>query len=89
MAEEKKKEKEKEKEKENEKEKEKKEQNLNFQNEFLSNFRKSGKQLTFYLVNGLPIKAKILSFDNFTVLVEKEDKKKMLIYKHAISSISE
>ncbi len=58
------------------------------QDEFLSNAKSSKKELTFYLVNGLPIKGKVKGYDNFTVKVDKEGKI-LLIYKHAISTISE
>ncbi len=61
---------------------------VSMQDEFLSSAKANKKELTFYLVNGLPIKGKIKAFDNFTVLVEKEGKN-MLIYKHAISTIAE
>lgn len=61
---------------------------VSMQDEFLSSAKANKKELTFYLVNGLPIKGKIRAFDNFTVLVEK-DGKNMLIYKHAISTIAE
>lgn len=37
-------------------------------------------------MNGVQIKGKLLSFDNFIILVEVE-KKQNLIYKHAVSTI--
>ena len=37
-------------------------------------------------MNGVPIRGRVLSFDNFTILLEV-DKKQNLIYKHAISTI--
>ena len=43
-------------------------------------------EITIYLVNGVPIKGRVLSFDNFTILIEVE-KKQNLIFKHAISTI--
>ncbi len=61
---------------------------VSMQDEFLSNAKANKKELTFYLVNGLPIKGKVKTFDNFTILVEKEGKN-LLIYKHAISTIAE
>lgn len=61
-------------------------QTNNLQDVFLNTSRKDKIDITVYLVNGVPIKGKVLSFDNFTVLLEV-DKKQNLIYKHAISTM--
>jgi len=53
---------------------------------FLNTARKEKIEVTFYLVNGVPIKGKVLSFDNFTILLDV-DKRQNLIYKHAISTM--
>ncbi len=58
----------------------------NLQDVFLNNARKEKCEITIYLVNGVPIKGRVLSFDNFTLLVEV-DKKQNMIYKHAVSTI--
>lgn len=58
------------------------------QDDFLSSAIKKNLELTFYLMNGLPIKARVLEYDNFTIKVEKE-KRQLLIFKHAISTIAE
>lgn len=58
----------------------------NLQDVFLNNARKEKCEITIYLVNGVPIKGRVLSFDNFTILVEV-DKKQNMIYKHAVSTI--
>ncbi len=58
----------------------------NLQDFFLNNARKEKCDITIYLVNGVPIKGKVLSFDNFTILMEV-DKKQNLIYKHAVSTL--
>ncbi len=63
------------------------EKHLPAQNEYLLNAKKHNKELTFYLISGLPIKGKIKQFDNFTILIDK-DGHDMLIFKHAISTIS-
>jgi host factor-I protein len=38
------------------------------------------------LLNGVPLKGRVVSFDNFTIVLENETKQN-LIYKHAISTI--
>jgi len=58
----------------------------NLQDIFLNTVRKDKVEITIYLVNGVPVKGRILSFDNFTILLEV-DKKQNLIFKHAISTI--
>lgn len=58
----------------------------NLQDIFLNSSRKNRIEITIFLMNGVPIKGKVLSFDNFTILIEV-DKKQNLIYKHAISTM--
>ena len=58
----------------------------NLQDVFLNNARKEKCDITVYLVNGVPLKGKVISFDNFTLMIEI-DKKQNMIYKHAISTI--
>jgi len=57
------------------------------QDQFLNASRKDKVDITIYLVNGVPIKGRVLSFDNFTILLEV-DKRQNLIYKHAVSTIA-
>ncbi|TAL39471.1 MAG: RNA chaperone Hfq [Spirochaetes bacterium] len=61
-------------------------QTKNLQDNYLNLARKERVDMTIYLMNGVPIKGKVLSFDNFTILVEV-DKRQNLIYKHAVSTI--
>ncbi|HOK03044.1 MAG TPA: RNA chaperone Hfq [Spirochaetota bacterium] len=58
----------------------------NLQDVFLNSARKNKTEITVFLVNGVPIKGRVVSFDNFTILLEV-DKKQNLIYKHAISTM--
>ena len=60
----------------------------NIQDAFLNAARKADIPVSIYVTNGYLINgAKILSFDNFSVLVEAGGNQ-MLIYKHAISTIT-
>ena len=56
------------------------------QDGFLAQTRRSGCQVTVFLVNGFQIRGTISAFDAFTVVVTS-DGKQNLIYKHAISTI--
>jgi len=58
----------------------------NLQDIFLNSARKDRIEITIFLMNGVPIKGKVLSFDNFTILIDV-DKRQNLIYKHAISTM--
>lgn len=61
-------------------------QTKNLQDMFINVARKEKIDVTIYLTNGVPLSGKVLSFDNFTILLEI-DKKQNLIYKHAVSTI--
>jgi host factor-I protein len=62
-------------------------QQSNLQDIFLNNARKEKLQLTIHLLNGFQLKGIVKGFDNFTVILDC-DNKQMLIYKHSISTIT-
>ena len=53
----------------------------------LNQVRKDKIQVTVHLVNGFQIKGHVMGFDNFTLIMESESKQ-MIVYKHAISTIT-
>lgn len=59
----------------------------NLQDIFLNNARKNRTQVTIHLLNGFQLKGFVKGFDNFTVVLNCDDKQ-MLIYKHSISTIT-
>ena len=59
---------------------------LPIQNVFLENIKKSKKVVEIHLINGILLKCKILNMDNFSLLVDLNNKKS-LIYKHSIAYI--
>jgi len=61
-------------------------QNINLQDVFLNKVRKENIGITIFLINGYQIKGYVKGFDNYTIILESEDKQQ-LIYKHAISTI--
>lgn len=61
-------------------------QSINFQDVFLNKARKEDIGITVFLVNGYQIKGMVKGFDNYTIVLESDDKQQ-LIYKHAISTI--
>lgn len=58
----------------------------NIQDVFLNNVRKQKESLTIFLVNGVKLSGYISAFDNFSVLLRRENHVQ-LVYKHAISTI--
>jgi host factor-I protein len=57
------------------------------QDVFLNQVRKERIPVTIHLTNGFQLKGIVKGFDNFTVILDNEGKQ-MLIYKHAISTIT-
>ncbi|MCY4305571.1 MAG: RNA chaperone Hfq [Aestuariivita sp.] len=58
----------------------------NLQDIFLNQVRKTRVQVTIFLVNGIKLQGVITWFDNFCILLRREDISQ-LVYKHAISTI--
>jgi host factor-I protein len=59
----------------------------NLQDIFLNGARKGKTAVTIYLTNGYQIKGYVKGFDSFTVILDC-DGKQMMIYKHAVSTIT-
>ena len=64
----------------------KQDKSLPVQNVFLEKVKESKKVVEIHLINGILLKCKILNMDNFSLLVEFNNKKS-LIYKHSIAYI--
>lgn len=59
----------------------------NLQDFMLNQIRKDKMTIVIYLSNGVPIKGRVVSFDNFTIVLESEGKQS-LVYKHAVTTIT-
>ena len=60
---------------------------LNIQDQFLNKLRRTKIPATIVVMNGYQINhAIVMGYDNYAIVVIS-DKKEMLIYKHAISSV--
>ena len=59
---------------------------LPIQNTFLESIKEAKKVVEIHLINGVILKCKILNMDNFSLLVDLNNKKS-LIYKHSIAYI--
>ncbi|SHI98207.1 RNA-binding protein Hfq [Clostridium cavendishii DSM 21758] len=59
----------------------------NLQDIFLNNARKGKIAVVIYLTNGFQLKGYVKGFDSFTVVLDS-DGKQMLVYKHAITTVT-
>ena len=59
---------------------------LPIQNVYLENLKESKKTVEVHLINGILLKCKILNIDNFSILVDLNNRKS-LVYKHSIAYI--
>jgi len=62
------------------------EKSQNLQDVFLNHVRKGKMPVTVFLVNGVKLQGVITWFDNFCVLLRR-DNHSQLVYKHAISTV--
>ncbi|MCR3761272.1 RNA chaperone Hfq [Clostridium felsineum] len=59
----------------------------NLQDIFLNSARKNKIPVAIHLTNGFQMRGNVKGFDSFTVILES-DGKQMMIYKHAVSTIT-
>ena len=62
------------------------EKSQNVQDVFLNYIRKDKTPVTIFLVNGVKLQGIVTWFDNFCVLLRR-DQHSQLVYKHAISTV--
>ena len=55
---------------------------------FLLRARKSRANVTLFLMNGYQLRGQISGYDAFVVVLTTEEKRQMVIYKHAISTVA-
>ena len=60
----------------------------NIQDTFLNTARKERSSITIYLMSGVKLTGRIRSFDKYSVVLETNNQEQ-LIFKHAISTISQ
>ena len=58
----------------------------NLQDSFLNDIVKTRELIEINLINGIVLTGKIINFDNFSILIESNNKKSLL-YKHSVSYI--
>ncbi|MBI2299388.1 MAG: RNA chaperone Hfq [Armatimonadetes bacterium] len=58
----------------------------NVQEAFLNLCRHENVRCIVYLVNGVQLRGFVRAFDNFTILLE-DDQRQQMIYKHAVTTV--
>ena len=61
--------------------------NLPLQDAYLLAVKRENAPVTIYLRNGFQLRGHVRGFDNFTIILEY-DNKPHLVYKHAVSTVS-
>ena len=61
--------------------------NLPLQDAYLLAIKRENALVTIYLRNGFQLRGHVRGFDNFTIILEY-DNKPHLVYKHAVSTVS-
>lgn len=61
--------------------------NLPLQDAYLQAIKRENAPVTIYLRNGFQLRGYVRGFDNFTIILEY-DNKPHLVYKHAVSTVS-
>ncbi|MDL2258354.1 RNA chaperone Hfq [Eubacteriales bacterium OttesenSCG-928-K08] len=62
---------------------------FNPQDRILNHLRRSGAPFTIHLTNGYQLNdVQMQAFDNFVLVILTNEKKQMMLYKHAVSSIT-
>ncbi|NBX74800.1 MAG: RNA chaperone Hfq [Alphaproteobacteria bacterium] len=59
---------------------------VNVQDAFLNHCRRDKISVTVFLINGVKLQGIITSFDNFSLILQREGHVQ-LVYKHAISTV--
>ena len=62
--------------------------NINIQDGFLFQSLKEARQMSFELINGKTLQGRLKRFDRFAIVVDTGTLE-ILVYKHAISTITE
>lgn len=60
----------------------------NLQDMFLNNIRKDKIPVIIHLTNGFQLKGTVKGFDSFVIFFNTNDNKQMMIYKHAVSTVT-
>ncbi len=61
--------------------------NMPLQDAYLQAMKRENAPVTIYLRNGYQLRGHVRGFDNFTIILEY-DNKPHLVYKHAVSTVS-
>lgn len=61
---------------------------LNLQDAFLSQLKKEGVGVVIFLAKGVQLKGTVKGYDQFTVILEDQEGRLQMVYKHAVTTVS-
>lgn len=61
---------------------------LNLQDAFLAQLKKEGVGVVIFLAKGVQLKGKVKGYDQFTIILEDQEGRIQMVYKHSITTVS-
>ncbi len=61
---------------------------LNLQDAFLAQLKKEGVGVVIFLAKGVQLKGNIKGYDQFTIILEDQEGRLQMVYKHSVTTVS-
>ena len=61
---------------------------LNLQDAFLAQLKKEGVGVVIFLAKGVQLKGNIKGYDNLTIILEDQEGRLQMVYKHSVTTVS-
>lgn len=61
---------------------------LNLQDAFLAQLKKEGVGVVIFLAKGVQLKGAVKGYDQFTIILEDQEGRIQMVYKHAVTTVS-
>lgn len=61
---------------------------LNLQDAFLAQLKKEGVGVVVFLAKGVQLKGNIKGYDQFTIILEDQEGRLQMVYKHSVTTVS-
>lgn len=61
---------------------------LNLQDAFLAQLKKEGVGVVIFLAKGVQLKGSVKGYDQFTIILEDQEGRIQMVYKHAVTTVS-
>lgn len=61
---------------------------LNLQDAFLAQLKKENIGVVIFLAKGVQLKGKVKGYDQFTIILEDQEGRIQMVYKHSVTTVS-